>query len=178
MYVLCICILCIIAHAANPIYIRTVVSHISLLTPKSHPLRSKVPINLYTKTYLVHSPTQVTKYTFSRPDLWAICERQFGRQKSPSFSSGFHADPAVSWWLGMSAMLKVHKHEIFFLTFFAETKTIWSQGPVTRDFWKSYSIRPRYSTFKHFRACSACDEIGSKYAQHAMKIVPRMLSVR
>jgi hypothetical protein len=34
------------------------------------------------------------------------------------------------------------------------------------------------STFKHFRACSACDEIGSQYAQHAMKLVPRMLSVR
>jgi hypothetical protein len=31
--------------------------------------------------------------------------------------------------------------------------------------------------FKHFRACSACDEIGSQYAQHAMKLVPRMLSV-
>ena len=30
--------------------------------------------------------------------------------------------------------LKVHKHEIFFLTFFAETETLWSQGPVTRDF--------------------------------------------
>ena len=44
------------------------------------------------------------------------------------------------------ASLKVHKHEIFFLTFFAETETLWSQGPVTRDFWKSYSIRPRYST--------------------------------
>ncbi len=40
----------------------------------------------------------------------------------------------------------------FFFTFFAETETLWSQGPVTRDFWKSYSIRPRYSTFKHFRA--------------------------
>jgi hypothetical protein len=25
---------------------------------------------------------------------------------------------------------------------------------------------------------SACDEIGSQYAQHAMKLVPRMLSVR
>ncbi len=65
----------------------------------------------------------------------------------------------------------------FFFTFFAETETIWSQGPVTRDFWKSYSIRQRYSTFKHFRACSACDEIGSAYAQHAMKFVPRMLSM-
>ncbi len=30
--------------------------------------------------------------------------------------------------------LKVHKHEILFLTFFAETETLWSQGPVTRDF--------------------------------------------
>jgi hypothetical protein len=30
--------------------------------------------------------------------------------------------------------LKVHKHEIFLITFFAETETIWSQGPVTRDF--------------------------------------------
>jgi hypothetical protein len=30
--------------------------------------------------------------------------------------------------------LKVHKHEIFFSTFFAETETIWSQGPATRDF--------------------------------------------
>ncbi len=30
--------------------------------------------------------------------------------------------------------LKVHKQEIFFNTFFAETETIWSQGPVTRDF--------------------------------------------
>jgi hypothetical protein len=30
--------------------------------------------------------------------------------------------------------LKVHKHEFFFLTFFAETETIWSQGPVTQDF--------------------------------------------
>jgi len=68
--------------------------------------------------------------------------------------------------------------KIFFLTFFAETETLWSQGPVTRDFLKSYSIRPRYSTFKHLRECSACDEIGSQYAQHAMKLVHHMLSVR
>jgi hypothetical protein len=66
----------------------------------------------------------------------------------------------------------------FFCDFFAETETLWSQGPVTRDFYKSCSTRPRYSTFKHFRPCSACDEIGSAYAQHAMKFVPRMLSVR
>ncbi len=77
---------------------------------------------------------------------------------------------------GILRHLKVHKHEIIFLTFFAETESLWSQGPGTRDFWKSYSIRPRYSTFKHFRAYSACDEIGSQYAQHAMKLVPRMLS--
>jgi hypothetical protein len=31
-------------------------------------------------------------------------------------------------------VLKVHKHEIFCLTFLAETETIRSQGPVTRDF--------------------------------------------
>jgi hypothetical protein len=73
--------------------------------------------------------------------------------------------------------LKVHKHEISFYTFFAETETIWSQGPVTRDFWKSNSIRPRYSYFKHFRACSACDEIRSAYAQCAIKFVSRMLSM-
>jgi hypothetical protein len=30
--------------------------------------------------------------------------------------------------------LKEHKHEIFFFTFFAETETLWTQGPVTRDF--------------------------------------------
>ncbi len=66
---------------------------------------------------------------------------------------------------------------IYFLNFFAETETLWSQVPVTRDFWKSYSIRPRYSTFKHFRVCSASDEIHSAYAQPAIKFVPRMLSM-
>ncbi len=30
--------------------------------------------------------------------------------------------------------LKVHKHDIFYVTFFAETETLWSKGPVTRDF--------------------------------------------
>ncbi len=74
--------------------------------------------------------------------------------------------------------LKVHKHENFFLNFFAETETLWSQGPVSWDFWKSCSIRPKYSTFKHFRVCSASDEIHSQYAQPAIKFVPRMLSVR
>ncbi len=44
-------------------------------------------------------------------------------------------------------ILKFTQAWIFF-TFFAETKTLLFQGPVTRDFWKSYKIRPRYSTFK------------------------------
>jgi hypothetical protein len=55
----------------------------------------------------------------------------------------------------------------FFFTFFAETETLWSQGPVTRN--------------RHPRAihpvCSACDEMGSSYAQCAIKFVPRMLSM-
>ena len=38
------------------------------------------------------------------------------------------------WRRTYACFLKVHKHEIFFLTFFAETETLWSQGPVTRDF--------------------------------------------
>jgi hypothetical protein len=73
--------------------------------------------------------------------------------------------------------LKIHKHEIF-NTFFAETKSLWSQGPVTRDFLKSYSIRPRYLTFKHFRVCSVSDEIISAYAQPTFKSFPRVLRVR
>ncbi len=35
---------------------------------------------------------------------------------------------------GLDVYLKVHKHDIFFLTFFAETESLWSQGSVTRDF--------------------------------------------
>ncbi len=62
--------------------------------------------------------------------------------------------------------LKVHKHEIYFFDFFAATETLWFQGPVTRDFWKSCSIRPRLLNL-------------SSYAQPAMmKCVPRMLSQR
>jgi hypothetical protein len=30
--------------------------------------------------------------------------------------------------------LKVHKHEIFLYYFFAETESLWPQGPVTQDF--------------------------------------------
>jgi hypothetical protein len=77
-----------------------------------------------------------------------------------------------------SRSLKVHKHESYFLIFFAETETLWSQGPVTRDFLKLYSIRPSDSTFKNFCVCSASDEIDSAHAQPAMIFVPRMLSVQ
>ncbi len=96
----------------------------------------------------------------------------------PMFFSHLTTYSLLSFRLFIQSFLKVHKHEIFFLTFFAVTQSFWSQGPVTRDFWKYYLIRPRYSTFKPFRACSACDEISSQYAQHAMKLVPRMLSVQ
>jgi hypothetical protein len=41
----------------------------------------------------------------------------------------FKNDFRIGWTL-----LKVHKHEIFLNTFFAETESLWSQGPVTRDF--------------------------------------------
>ncbi len=45
-----------------------------------------------------------------------------------------------------------------------------------KRFLKSYSIRPKFSTFEHFRACAASDEIVSSDAQPAMKSFPRMLS--
>jgi hypothetical protein len=67
----------------------------------------------------------------------------------------------------------------FFFYFFGKNRNlIWFQGPVARDFRKSYSIRPRYLTFKHFRECSASNEIHSVYAQPVMKLVLRMLNVR
>jgi hypothetical protein len=34
----------------------------------------------------------------------------------------------------LSFLLKVHRHEIFLNTFFAETESLWFQEPVTRDF--------------------------------------------
>ncbi len=52
----------------------------------------------------------------------------------------------------------------FFKTLFAETKSLWFQKYATQDFWKLYSIRPRYSSFKHFHECSASNEIRPKYA--------------
>ncbi len=57
--------------------------------------------------------------------------------------------------------LKVQKHESFFLTFFAETETLWSQGPVTQDFWRDIRLLNI-----------------SAHVQNAMKSVPRMLSMR
>ncbi len=76
----------------------------------------------------------------------------------------------------MQKVLKVHKHEIFILTFFAETETLWSQGPVTWDFWKSYS-HMLSQWWNPFRVCSASDEICSAYAQCVMKFVQRILSM-
>ncbi len=63
--------------------------------------------------------------------------------------------------------LKVHKHEKFFLTFFAETETLRSQGPVTRDF----ENRIRFGRDIRLLNISA-------HAEHAMKSVPSMLSMR
>ncbi len=59
--------------------------------------------------------------------------------------------------------LQVHNND-----FFAETESFRSQGPVTRDFWKSYSILPRYSTPLNISA----------YAQPTIKYVRHILSQR
>jgi hypothetical protein len=61
---------------------------------------------------------------------------------------------------------------------FVETESLWSQESVTRDFWKSCSIRPRYLIFKHFSVGSASDEIVTAYSQQSLKSCPRMLSQR
>ncbi len=76
---------------------------------------------------------------------------------SPRFSAGNHTQGSINIILYMLFELKgTQAWNVFFFT---ETETLWSQGPVTRDFWKSYSIRPRYSTFKHFRVCSASEKM-------------------
>jgi len=62
--------------------------------------------------------------------------------------------------------------------FFAETESLWSQGPVTRDFLNIVFDSAEIFDFKHFCVCSASDEIHSAYAQPAMKFVLRMLSVQ
>ncbi len=64
-------------------------------------------------------------YSFLRLLTWFSC-LEF-------FLNGFSLD-WVTVEMFSPLRLKVHKHEIFLNTFFAETETIWSQGPVTRDF--------------------------------------------
>ncbi len=150
-------------------------------------LSSTIIILLYVRASKIFCSITCVKYLIQFGDKLAPNGTLFDNINTPPHGRMNYKDtkPYMSAFLSVDLLtdfaafcLKVHTHEIFFLTFFAETETKWSQGPVTRDFWKSYSIRPRYSTFKHFRACSAWDEIGSTYAQHAMKFVPRMLSVR
>jgi hypothetical protein len=53
--------------------------------------------------------------------------------KTENFSSIYFCSQTI-YWNGKKLSLKVHKHENFFFTFFAETETLWSQGLVTRDF--------------------------------------------
>jgi len=57
--------------------------------------------------------------------------------------------------------------KFFFFTFFAETETLWSQGPVTRDFENGIRFG------RDIRLLNI-----SAHAQHAMKSVPSMLSMR
>jgi hypothetical protein len=64
-------------------------------------------------------------------------------------------------------VLKVHKHEILFETFFAETETLWSQGPLTQVFENRIQYGQDIRLFNI-----------SGYAQPAMKSIPRMLSQR
>ncbi len=61
---------------------------------------------------------------------------------------------------------------------FAETESLWSQTRVTQDSWKSYSFRPRYSTFKHFRLGWVSAKIVSTLAQPAIEYVLQMLGQR
>jgi hypothetical protein len=65
--------------------------------------------------------------------LWPapLSDQLVGRR--PGGSQGVSATPPHSL-MTLVHELKVHKHEIFFLSFLAETETLWSQGPVTRDF--------------------------------------------
>ncbi len=73
--------------------------------------------------------------------------------------------------------LKVHKHEIYFLTF-CRNWNLMVPGACNTRFLTIIFDWPRYSTYKHFGACSASDEIISLFAQPAMKSFPRMLSQR
>ncbi len=100
--------------------------------------------------------------------FWVNCTFFNGFELSMKFCGFWYKDRILEhiFLLTLWALLKGTQAWHFFY-FFAETETIWSQGPVTRDFWKSYSTRPRYSTFKNISA----------HTQHAMKSVPRMLSM-
>jgi hypothetical protein len=69
--------------------------------------------------------------------------------------------------------LKVHKHE-FLYTFLAETETLWSQGPITRDF----ENRVRFGRDIRLLNMSAYAQgTISAYAQPAFKSFPCMLRV-
>ncbi len=107
-----------------------------------------------------------------------------GKTKKNLFREEKHFSGILFWWYfayqrklcrclcapqrkgGGGGCLKVHKHD-FFNTFFAETETIWSQGLVTRDF----ENRIRFGRDIRLSNISA-------HAPHAMKSVPRMLSMR
>jgi hypothetical protein len=64
------------------------------------------------------------------PGLSSLHAEEGGRSRRPVMMSCLTQLTAPKRFF----TLKVHKHEIFFLLFFAETETLWSQGPVTRDF--------------------------------------------
>jgi hypothetical protein len=106
---------------------------------------------------------------FSVSQKWFVLEffhKELPKAVQGHLGCGHVAAPVIG-------QLKVHKHEIFFITFLQKPKPYGPKGCNTRFLKIAFD-----STFKHFRACSACDEIGSSYAQHAMKFVPHMLSVR
>jgi hypothetical protein len=62
----------------------------------------------------------------------------------------------------------------FFLHFLQKPKPYGPKGLEHKIF---ENRRPRYSTLKHFRVCSASNEIHSAFSQCAMKFIPRMLSM-
>ncbi len=83
--------------------------------------------------------------------------------------------------------LKVHKHEIFFYIFCRNRNHMVPRACNT-IFFKivfdsaeiiDFETFPRMLSMRwnRFRVCSASDEIRSAYAQCAMKLVPRMLSI-
>ncbi len=75
--------------------------------------------------------------------------------------------------LPFTTCLQVHKHDFFF-DFFCRNRNLMVPRACNTRFLKIV-FDSRYLTFKNIRACSACDEIGSPYAQCAIKFVLRML---